>query len=150
MDWVDFSDPSQIFEPSSITGDLKIPYGLIFFDAMGGDRERGGSPSPNQFADPQRGGRQTDDWEPVQKIFRKRRPVNKSTGTVPSPTVPSCPPSALPISGTDILLLPHLRTRNEPRPARKYLGRGDNAEGNLVCTLLTLFLLLPESAALGC
>ena len=119
VDWVDFSDPSQIFEPSSVTRDLKIPYRLIFFDAMGADRERGGSPSPNQFADPQRGGSQTDDWEPVRKIFRKRRPVNKSTGTVPSPTAPSCPPSALPISGADFLLLPSSQDQKRAKARQK-------------------------------
>ena len=119
VDWVDFSDPSQNFEPSSVTRDLKIPYRLIFFDAMGTDRERGGSPSPNQFADPQRGGSQTDDWEPVRKIFRKRRPVNKSTGTVPSPTAPSCSPSALPISGADFLLLPSSQDQKRVKARQK-------------------------------
>ena len=119
VDWVHFSDPSQTSEPSSVTRDLKTPYRLIFFDAMGADRERGGSPSPNQFADPQRGGSQKDYWEPVRKIFRKRRPVNKSTDTVPSSTALSCPPSAPPISGADVLLLPSSQDQKRAKARQK-------------------------------
>ena len=129
VDWVDSSDLSQIFELSSITGDLKIPYRLIFFDAMGADRERDGSPSPNQFADPQRGGSQTDDWETVRKIFRKRRPVNKSTGTVPSPAAPSFAPSALPISGADFLLLSSSQDQKRAKARQKLSEKSRQRRG---------------------
>ena len=85
VDWVDFSDPAVIFEPFSMHGELKVPYRLVFFDAMGHERESGGSPSPNQYVDPQKGGGNTDDWQPVRKVFRKRRGTKKSDTPPPLP-----------------------------------------------------------------
>ena len=106
VDWVDFSDPAVIFEPFSTHGELKVSYRLVFFDAMGHERESGGSPSPNQYVDPQKGGGNTDDWEPVRKVFRKRRGTKKSDTPPPCPNSPSQPPIPSPISGDNFLLLP--------------------------------------------
>ena len=106
VDWVDFSDPAVIFEPFRTHGELKVPYRLVFFDAMGHERESGGTPPPNQYVDPQKGGGNTDDWEPVRKVFRKRRGTKKSDTPPPCPTSPSQPPIPSPISGDNFLLLP--------------------------------------------
>ena len=63
-----------------------------------------------------------------------------------SPALPLPPVPALlcPSLAKMFCCSPHLRTRNELRHARKKLRRGENAAGNLVCTLLTFFLILPR------
>ena len=135
VDWVDFSDPAVIFEPFSTHGELKVPYRLVFFDAMGHERESGGSPSPNQYVDPQKGGGNTDDWEPVRKVFRKRRGTKKSDTPPPAPPLLHSHPSLRPSVVIIFFSFPLHRNRSEPRHARESQRIAGDAVVSWVCLL---------------
>ena len=115
MNRVDFSAPAFIFETFGTHRELKVPYSMVLFDAMGHEQESGGPPASNQYVDPQKGGGDTDDWEPLRKVFRKRQGTKKSDSPPPCPTSPSEPPIPSPINAENFLLLPspqdHKRTQ---------------------------------------